>query len=142
MWQLLLPLALWPGVMGLGRDELTAAQHLGLQVALEEFHKHPPVQWTFRETSVDSAMDTVSGTPGRGGGWSARSQGGGTKALGPRRRPALQRRASQPSHLLGRAVSRWRGGRRDRSRPGRALPAQLTAGLPPSVGSPSRPGPL
>uniref|UniRef100_A0A8C6BAL7 Retinoic acid receptor responder protein 2 n=1 Tax=Monodon monoceros TaxID=40151 RepID=A0A8C6BAL7_MONMO len=58
MWQLLLPLALWPGVMGLGRDELTAAQHLGLQVALEEFHKHPPVQWAFRETSVDSAMDT------------------------------------------------------------------------------------
>uniref|UniRef100_A0A8C9E0D9 Retinoic acid receptor responder protein 2 n=1 Tax=Phocoena sinus TaxID=42100 RepID=A0A8C9E0D9_PHOSS len=58
MWQLLLPLALWPGVMGLGRDELTAAQHRGLQVALEEFHKHPPVQWAFRETSVDSAMDT------------------------------------------------------------------------------------
>ncbi|XP_067603462.1 retinoic acid receptor responder protein 2 isoform X1 [Pseudorca crassidens] len=58
MWQLLLPLALWPGVMGLGKDELTAAQHLGLQVALEEFHKHPPVQWAFRETGVDSAMDT------------------------------------------------------------------------------------
>lgn len=132
MWQLLLPLALWPGVMGLGRDELTAAQHRGLQVALEEFHKHPPVQWAFRETSVDSAMDTVSGTPGRGEGWSARSQ----------RRPALQRRASQPSHLLGCAVSRCGGGRRDRSRPGRALPARLTAGLPLSVGSPSRPGPL
>ncbi|XP_066898028.1 retinoic acid receptor responder protein 2 isoform X2 [Kogia breviceps] len=58
MWQLLLPLALWPGVTGLGRAELTAAQHRGLQVALEEFHKHPPVQWAFRETSVDSAMDT------------------------------------------------------------------------------------
>ncbi|XP_059964047.1 retinoic acid receptor responder protein 2 isoform X2 [Mesoplodon densirostris] len=57
MWQLLLPLALWPGAMGLGRAELTAAQHRGLQVALEEFHQHPPVQWAFRETSVDSAMD-------------------------------------------------------------------------------------
>lgn len=68
MWQLLLPLALWLGTMGLGRAELTAAQLRGLQVALEEFHKHPPVQWAFRETGVNSAMDTVSGTPGRGGG--------------------------------------------------------------------------
>ncbi|XP_061054885.1 retinoic acid receptor responder protein 2 [Eubalaena glacialis] len=58
MRQLLLSLALWLGAMGLGRAELTAAQHRGLQVALEEFHKHPPVQWAFRETSVDSAMDT------------------------------------------------------------------------------------
>ena len=68
MRQVLLSLALWLGAMGLGRAELTVAQHRGLQVALEEFHKHPPVQWAFRETSVDSAMDTVSGTPGRGGG--------------------------------------------------------------------------
>uniref|UniRef100_A0A480YR65 Retinoic acid receptor responder protein 2 n=1 Tax=Sus scrofa TaxID=9823 RepID=A0A480YR65_PIG len=58
MWQLLLPLALWLGTMGLGRAELTAAQLRGLQVALEEFHKHPPVQWAFRETGVNSAMDT------------------------------------------------------------------------------------
>ncbi|KAB0400122.1 hypothetical protein E2I00_006645 [Balaenoptera physalus] len=58
MRQVLLSLALWLGAMGLGRAELTAAQHRGLQVALEEFHKHPPVQWAFRETSVDGAMDT------------------------------------------------------------------------------------
>ncbi|XP_007184706.2 retinoic acid receptor responder protein 2 [Balaenoptera acutorostrata] len=58
MRQVLLSLALWLGAMGLGRAELTVAQHRGLQVALEEFHKHPPVQWAFRETSVDSAMDT------------------------------------------------------------------------------------
>ncbi|XP_059252133.1 retinoic acid receptor responder protein 2 isoform X1 [Mustela nigripes] len=61
MWQLLMPLALWLGAVGLGRAELTAAQQRGLQVALEEFHKHPPVQWAFRETGVDSATETVSG---------------------------------------------------------------------------------
>ncbi|KAM7244886.1 retinoic acid receptor responder protein 2 isoform X1 [Ovis aries] len=59
MWQLLLPLALGLGSMGLGRAELTAAQHRGLQVALEEFHKHPPVQWAFQVTSVDNASDTL-----------------------------------------------------------------------------------
>ncbi|XP_019659936.1 retinoic acid receptor responder protein 2 isoform X1 [Ailuropoda melanoleuca] len=58
MWQLLMPLALWLGVVGLGRAELTAAQQRGLQVALEEFHKHPPVQWAFKETGVDSATET------------------------------------------------------------------------------------
>ncbi|XP_025849626.1 retinoic acid receptor responder protein 2 isoform X1 [Vulpes vulpes] len=58
MWQLLIPLALWLGAVGLGRAELTAAQQRGLQVALEEFHKHPPVQWAFKETSVDRAEDT------------------------------------------------------------------------------------
>ncbi|XP_037371604.1 retinoic acid receptor responder protein 2 [Talpa occidentalis] len=58
MWQLLLPLALWLGTVGWGRAELTATQRRGLQVALEEFHKHPPVQWAFRETGVDSATDT------------------------------------------------------------------------------------
>lgn len=58
MWQLLIPLALWLGTVGLSRAELTATQHRGLQVALEEFHKHPPVQWAFREISVDSAMET------------------------------------------------------------------------------------
>ncbi|XP_036183299.1 retinoic acid receptor responder protein 2 isoform X1 [Myotis myotis] len=60
MWQLLILLALWLGTMGLGRAELTAAQHQGLQVALEEFHKHPRVQWAFQKTSVDSAMDKPS----------------------------------------------------------------------------------
>ncbi|XP_057588827.1 retinoic acid receptor responder protein 2 [Hippopotamus amphibius kiboko] len=59
MWQLLLPLALGLGAMGWGRAELTEAQQQGLHVALEEFHKHPPVQWAFRETSVDSATDTL-----------------------------------------------------------------------------------
>ncbi|XP_037691789.1 retinoic acid receptor responder protein 2 isoform X1 [Choloepus didactylus] len=58
MRPMLLPLALWLGTVGLGRAELSAAQHQGLQVALEEFHKHPPVQWAFKETSVDSAKDT------------------------------------------------------------------------------------
>uniref|UniRef100_A0A8C4MQS4 Retinoic acid receptor responder protein 2 n=1 Tax=Equus asinus asinus TaxID=83772 RepID=A0A8C4MQS4_EQUAS len=58
MWRLLIPLALWLGTARLGRAELTAAQHRSLQVALEEFHKHPRVQWAFRETSVDSATDT------------------------------------------------------------------------------------
>lgn len=73
MWQLLLLLALGLGAMGLDRAELTEAQHRGLQVALEEFHKHPPVQWTFQVTSVDSAMDMVSTSPARGG----RGQGSG-----------------------------------------------------------------
>uniref|UniRef100_A0A8B9XX97 Retinoic acid receptor responder protein 2 n=1 Tax=Bos mutus grunniens TaxID=30521 RepID=A0A8B9XX97_BOSMU len=59
MWQLLLPLALGLGTMGLGRAELTTAQHRGLQVALEEFHKHPPVLWAFQVTSVDNAADTL-----------------------------------------------------------------------------------
>ncbi|XP_045352054.1 retinoic acid receptor responder protein 2 isoform X2 [Leopardus geoffroyi] len=58
MWQLLIPVALWLGMVGLGRAELTAAQQRGLQVALEEFHKHPPVQWAFKEIGVDSATDT------------------------------------------------------------------------------------
>ncbi|KAK2493968.1 hypothetical protein MC885_018219, partial [Smutsia gigantea] len=58
MWQLLIPLALWLSTVGLSRAELTAIQHRGLQVALEEFHRHPPVQWAFRETGVDSATET------------------------------------------------------------------------------------
>ncbi|XP_070280851.1 retinoic acid receptor responder protein 2 [Myotis yumanensis] len=60
MWQLLILLALWLGTVGLGRAELTEAQHQGLQVALEEFHKHPRVQWAFQKTSVDNAMDKPS----------------------------------------------------------------------------------
>ncbi|XP_003469799.3 retinoic acid receptor responder protein 2 isoform X2 [Cavia porcellus] len=58
MWQLLTLLALWLGMEGVGGVELTTVQRRGLQVALEEFHKHPPVQWAFQETSVDSAEDT------------------------------------------------------------------------------------
>ncbi|XP_023568590.1 retinoic acid receptor responder protein 2 [Octodon degus] len=58
MWRLLILLALWLGTEGVGGLELTAVQRKGLQVALEEFHRHPPVQWAFQETSVDSAMDT------------------------------------------------------------------------------------
>lgn len=61
MWQLLIPLVLWLDSVGVGRAELTGVQRKALQVALEEFHKHPPVQWAFQETSVDSAADTVSG---------------------------------------------------------------------------------
>lgn len=67
MWRPLLLLALWLGTVGVGRAQLTAAQHQGLQVALEEFHKHPRVQWAFQKTSMDSATDMVSGTA-RGGG--------------------------------------------------------------------------
>ncbi|XP_066111406.1 retinoic acid receptor responder protein 2 isoform X1 [Saccopteryx bilineata] len=59
MWRLLILLALWLGTVGLGRAELTAAQHQGLRVALEEFHKHPRVQWAFQKTSVDNATETV-----------------------------------------------------------------------------------
>ncbi|MBZ3882294.1 Retinoic acid receptor responder protein 2 [Sciurus carolinensis] len=58
MWQLPILLALWLGSVGMGRAELTGVQHRALQVALEEFHKHPPVQWAFQKTSVDSAVDT------------------------------------------------------------------------------------
>ncbi|EAW54120.1 retinoic acid receptor responder 2 [Homo sapiens] len=58
MRRLLIPLALWLGAVGVGVAELTEAQRRGLQVALEEFHKHPPVQWAFQETSVESAVDT------------------------------------------------------------------------------------
>lgn len=79
MWQLLMPLALWLGVVGLGRAELTAAQQRGLQVALEEFHKHPPVQWAFKETGVDSATETVSGIAWGGKGVRARSMFPGSR---------------------------------------------------------------
>nr|XP_037846869.1 retinoic acid receptor responder protein 2 isoform X1 [Chlorocebus sabaeus] len=58
MRRLLIPLVLWLGAVGVGVAELTEAQRRGLQVALEEFHKHPPVQWAFQETGVDSAVDT------------------------------------------------------------------------------------
>ncbi|KAM5205693.1 retinoic acid receptor responder protein 2 isoform 1-T3 [Hipposideros larvatus] len=58
MWRPLILLALWLGTVGVGRAELTATQHQGLQLALEEFHKHPRVQWAFQKTSMDSATET------------------------------------------------------------------------------------
>ncbi|XP_028735452.1 retinoic acid receptor responder protein 2 [Peromyscus leucopus] len=61
MKRLLISLAFWLGVVGIhGTElELSETQRRGLQVALEEFHKHPPVQWAFREVGVDSADDTL-----------------------------------------------------------------------------------
>ncbi|XP_052029623.1 retinoic acid receptor responder protein 2 isoform X2 [Apodemus sylvaticus] len=58
---LLISLALSLGVVGMrGAElELTETQRRGLQVALEEFHKHPPVQWAFQEIGVDSAEDML-----------------------------------------------------------------------------------
>lgn len=121
MWRLLSLLALWLGTVALGRAELTAVQHQGLQVALEEFHKHPRVQWAFQKTSVDSAMDKVSSTTHGGRGLGPHPQetstfpGGGCKsALGsvstqlPGERPPPQ----PASRACCSAV-----GRRGRSRP-------------------------
>lgn len=101
MWQLLIPLALWLGAVGLGRAELTAAQQRGLQVALEEFHKHPPVQWAFKETSVDKAEDTVSGVAWGGEGLrpQVRSQEAGGNVLGLNKHPVLQGEADTPATL-------------------------------------------
>lgn len=117
MWQLLMPLALWLGAVGLGRAELTAAQQRGLQVALEEFHKHPPVQWAFRETGVDSATETVSGIAkwrrlGRDG---ARSQEAGAQALSLRNTQFSRERPTPqpPSQLFPGGL-----GRRNGSHPG------------------------
>ena len=121
MWQLLLPLALGLGAMGLDRAELTAAQHRGLQVALEEFHNHPPVQWTFQVTSVDSAMDMVSTSPARGG-WGQGSgdwnvplpRRAGATMLGPLRAAQLSRErlpAQLPTPPApGSAAARWGAG--------------------------------
>ena len=115
MWQLLLPLALGLGTMGLGRAELTTAQHRGLQVALEEFHKHPPVLWAFQVTSVDNAADTVSASPERGGG--GRGIGRPERAphreqvhryLGPSKPPSSPERPPAPAP--GCAAARWGAG--------------------------------
>ncbi|XP_006236478.1 retinoic acid receptor responder protein 2 isoform X2 [Rattus norvegicus] len=56
---LLISLALWLGTADIhGTElELSETQRRGLQVALEEFHRHPPVQWAFQEIGVDSADD-------------------------------------------------------------------------------------
>ncbi|XP_036038120.1 retinoic acid receptor responder protein 2 isoform X1 [Onychomys torridus] len=58
---LLISLALWLAMVGThGTElELSETQRRGLQVALEEFHKHPPVQWAFQEIGVDSADDML-----------------------------------------------------------------------------------
>lgn len=65
---LFISLALWLGLVGIHgtEPELSETQRRGLQVALEEFHKHPPVQWAFQETGVDSAEETVSPMTGQG----------------------------------------------------------------------------
>ncbi|CAO2603548.1 Retinoic acid receptor responder protein 2 [Lemmus lemmus] len=58
---LFISLALWLGMVGVhGTElELSETQRKGLQVALEEFHNHPPVQWAFQQTGVDSAEETI-----------------------------------------------------------------------------------
>ncbi|XP_006887347.1 PREDICTED: retinoic acid receptor responder protein 2 [Elephantulus edwardii] len=58
MRRLLIVLALGLCALGLKGAKLSEAQHRGLQVALAEFHQHSPLQWAFRETSVDKAEDT------------------------------------------------------------------------------------
>ncbi|KAM6201533.1 retinoic acid receptor responder protein 2 [Rhynchocyon petersi] len=55
---LLITLALGLCLVSPSHAELSVAQHRALQVALAEFHQHPPVQWAFRETSMDKAEDT------------------------------------------------------------------------------------
>lgn len=130
MWRLLSLLALWLGTMALGRAELTAVQRQGLQVALEEFHKHPRVQWAFQKTSVDSAMDMVSSTTHGGRGLGPHSQETSTfpGSFGLCEHPAPWRKATTrpPGRVCRSAV-----GRRGRSRP--AQPTQRAAGLPPSL---------
>ncbi|XP_049635213.1 retinoic acid receptor responder protein 2 [Suncus etruscus] len=55
MWQQLFPLALCVATAVWAQIQLPNIEHQGLQVALEEFHKHPPVQWAFHETGVINA---------------------------------------------------------------------------------------
>ncbi|XP_048196406.1 retinoic acid receptor responder protein 2 [Perognathus longimembris pacificus] len=64
MWPLLVALALWPGTgraqlpePQLSEAPLSEPQRRSLQVALEEFHKHPLVHWAFRKTSIHSIVD-------------------------------------------------------------------------------------
>lgn len=59
---LLVSLVLWLGTASIHgtEPELSELQRRGLQVALEEFHKHPPVQWAFQDIGVDSAEEVVS----------------------------------------------------------------------------------
>lgn len=128
MRRLLIPLALWLGAVGVGVAELTEAQRRGLQVALEEFHKHPPVQWAFQETGVDSAVDTVS-KHGPGGSREARIPG-------DQRIPRKRDRSAwalSPSPLEKRPQSNLLGCdcvREARVTPGLALHAQLVTDHP------------
>ncbi|XP_008832013.1 retinoic acid receptor responder protein 2-like [Nannospalax galili] len=57
MKYLLISLALWLGTVGWGGTEPTDLLHRGLEVALEMFHEHPPLEWAFQETAVDSALN-------------------------------------------------------------------------------------
>lgn len=61
MWRQLFPLALCVATAVWAQTQLPNFQHRGLQVALEDFHKHPPVQWAFHETGVINASDVVRG---------------------------------------------------------------------------------
>lgn len=100
---LLISLALWLGIVGIqGTElELSETQRRGLQVALEEFHKHPPVQSAFQEIGVDSADDMVSGETGCRG-WRA-------AALETSEFPeSLTGKGPQPATLLGCASSKLR----------------------------------
>ncbi|KAM4874993.1 retinoic acid receptor responder protein 2 isoform 3-T3 [Thomomys bottae] len=45
------------GQAQLSEMQLSETQHKSLQVAMEEFHKHPLVQWAFQKTSINSVMD-------------------------------------------------------------------------------------
>lgn len=58
---LLVSLVLWLGTASIHgtEPELSELQRRGLQVALEEFHKHPPVQWAFQDIGVDSAEEVI-----------------------------------------------------------------------------------
>uniref|UniRef100_A0A8C6HQ52 Retinoic acid receptor responder protein 2 n=1 Tax=Mus spicilegus TaxID=10103 RepID=A0A8C6HQ52_MUSSI len=61
MKYLLISLALWLGTVGTRgtEPELSETQRRSLQVALEEFHKHPPVQLAFQEIGVDRAEEVL-----------------------------------------------------------------------------------
>lgn len=66
MNHLLISLALWMGAVGWGRTEPTDVLHRGLEVALETFHEHPPLEGAFRETAVTRALNMVSKRTGLG----------------------------------------------------------------------------
>lgn len=150
MWRLLTLLALGLGAVGLGRAELSAAQQQGLQVALEEFHKHPRVQWAFQKTSVDSATDTVSSVNcGREGVGAAPQEARtfpGSRCESARApcTPSPREEGHHPGHQCSRAVSLWGGGT-GHTQELFCPPNWLLAFFCPSVlsvGSPTRRGPL
>ncbi|XP_028933427.1 retinoic acid receptor responder protein 2 [Ornithorhynchus anatinus] len=58
LFQLVLLLAaLGAGPAGAAEEELSGPRLRGLQLALEDFHKHPPVQWAFKNIQLLSASD-------------------------------------------------------------------------------------